>query len=258
MESRSAVGPIRAPDEGWSRPSFRISWVQQDGIRARSRGQRRRWESNPLEPGCSRSPGHLAPASSVGCPRQESNLDCDLRKVACLRHTPRTSSIPRPGVGPGLAASKAAVRPTHSRGMECPRQDSNLDCDLRRVACRPSHSEGIVSSSRGARSRTLSIRVGAGVLSQEDTPVYSGRHCQTNRVALTNLFVSGLADRNTDKQVCQCQPIFRPGCPAGVEPVALRLTISCAPVTPRAPSVAALAAAEGEGFEPSRPCGRTR
>ena len=35
-----------------------------------------------------------------------------------IRHTPRTSCtrIPRPGIGPGLAASKTAVRPTHSRG----------------------------------------------------------------------------------------------------------------------------------------------
>ncbi len=30
------------------------------------RFERRRWESNPLRPGCSRLPGHLAPASSKG------------------------------------------------------------------------------------------------------------------------------------------------------------------------------------------------
>jgi hypothetical protein len=32
----------------------------------------------------------------------------------------RTQSIPRPGIGPGLAASKTAVRPTHSRGASQP------------------------------------------------------------------------------------------------------------------------------------------
>jgi hypothetical protein len=46
-------------------------------------GQRRRWESNPLGPGCSRLPCRLAPASGFQCPRQESNLVCDLRGVAC-------------------------------------------------------------------------------------------------------------------------------------------------------------------------------
>ena len=45
--------------------------------------QRRRWESNPLGPGCSRLPGRLAPASTVKCPRQGSNLILDLRGVAC-------------------------------------------------------------------------------------------------------------------------------------------------------------------------------
>lgn len=48
-----------------------------------SDGQRRRWESNPLEPGCSRWPCRLAPASGFQCPRQELNLVCDLRTVAC-------------------------------------------------------------------------------------------------------------------------------------------------------------------------------
>ncbi len=85
--------------------------------------QRRRWESNPLEPGCSRSPGRLAPASRESCPRQELNLVLDLRRVVCESGTPRGRrdfSIPRPGIEPGLAASKTAVRPTHSRGSALP------------------------------------------------------------------------------------------------------------------------------------------
>ena len=54
-------------------------------IRAKSgRRERRRWESNPLRPGCSRWPGRLAPASRFWqYPRQESNLILDLRRVAC-------------------------------------------------------------------------------------------------------------------------------------------------------------------------------
>ena len=48
---------------------------------------------NPLEPGCSRSPGRLAPASSKEerrCPGQESTpLVPDLRKVVCESGTLR-------------------------------------------------------------------------------------------------------------------------------------------------------------------------
>src|SRR5439155_11074499 len=60
-------------------------------IRAKSgRRERRRWESNPLRPGCSRWPGRLAPASRFWqYPRQESNLILDLRRVACASTTPR-------------------------------------------------------------------------------------------------------------------------------------------------------------------------
>lgn len=60
-----------------------------------------------------------------------------------IRHTPGTTCrdrpIPRPGVEPGLAVSKTAVRPPHPRGFQglsrYPRQESNLVCDLRSVAC---------------------------------------------------------------------------------------------------------------------------
>jgi integrase len=51
--------------------------------------ERRRWESNPLPRFCRPLPGRLAPAPMRGpscrgaCPRQESNLVFDLRRVAC-------------------------------------------------------------------------------------------------------------------------------------------------------------------------------
>ena len=46
------------------------------------------------------------------------------------------------------------MRPPHPRGKkaECPRQESNLVLDLRGVACRPSHAEGI--SEADGRTRT--------------------------------------------------------------------------------------------------------
>src|SRR4051812_12125158 len=110
--------------------------------------QRRRWESNPLEPGCRRSPGRLAPASSDGnrnralarCPRQESNLVYDLRKVACKSPTLRGRlvlfPILRPGAEPGLAASKTAVLPTHSQRMPSPGVEPGLRPSESRVRVR--------------------------------------------------------------------------------------------------------------------------
>jgi len=137
------------------------------GRRPGGRRERRRWESNPLQPGCSRSPGRPAPASSR-CPRQESNLALDLRRVVCAPPHPEDLHDPARESEPSLRLRRPPyIR--HTR-RDCPRQESNLVCDLRRVACRPSHSEG-EDGSRGARSRTLSIRVGAGVLSREDAPV---------------------------------------------------------------------------------------
>jgi hypothetical protein len=57
--------------------------------------KKRRWESNPLRPGCSRLPGHQAPASFCrtghfqSIPAKESNLVHDLRTVGRNRYTPR-------------------------------------------------------------------------------------------------------------------------------------------------------------------------
>jgi hypothetical protein len=70
------------------------------------------------------------------------NLILDLRRVVCESVTLRgldEGPVPRPGIGPGPAASKTAVRPTHSRGAirteQCPRQELNLVYDLRRIVC---------------------------------------------------------------------------------------------------------------------------
>jgi hypothetical protein len=108
---------LRAREGGTRMASFFIDRIGQDDRSGQT--QRRRWESNPLEPGCSRSPGRLAPASRTKCPRQELNLVHDLRRVVCESVTlrgPAVHRIPRPGIEPGLAASKTAVRPSHSRG----------------------------------------------------------------------------------------------------------------------------------------------
>jgi hypothetical protein len=63
------------------------------------------------------------PPVGGACPRQELNLVPDLRKVVCASVTLRGQSseqnrrrAPHPGIEPGLAASKAAVRPPHSQG----------------------------------------------------------------------------------------------------------------------------------------------
>ena len=115
--------------------------IRRDQPAAQLIGQRRRWESNPLEPGCSRSPGRLAPASRCdhvlarnrtwsstfarSCavpahpedvlisrsPARESNPALRLRRPPCARHTRRDPE------------------------EKCPRQESNLVCNLRKVAC---------------------------------------------------------------------------------------------------------------------------
>ena len=62
---------------------------------------------------CRQPPCRLAPAPCCQCPRQESNLSLDLRRVVCkIHHTPRTFdySAPRRGIEPRPAVSKTAVR----------------------------------------------------------------------------------------------------------------------------------------------------
>src|SRR5262249_20426838 len=93
------------------------------------------------------------------CPRQESNLVYDLRRVACgFRHTPRTLAsalsiisqggrVPCPGVEPGPTASKAAVRPAHPQGiMPSPGVEPGPRPSEGRVQ-NPSHPKGLFSES---------------------------------------------------------------------------------------------------------------
>ena len=71
-------------------------------------GQRRRWESNPLLPGCSRLPGHLAPASNdfgIG------NAECGLASVqSAFPNSQSEIDIARPGIEPGLRPSQSRVQ----------------------------------------------------------------------------------------------------------------------------------------------------
>jgi hypothetical protein len=116
---------------------------------------------------------------------------------SCASATPRGPKRPARELNP---ASRLRTPPClrHTRG-ECPRQESNLVCDLRRVACRPSHSKGTsrsrrpdsnrhspasrtgalpfghVGGSRGARIRTKCASFGGSLLSQEHTPVDAPR-----------------------------------------------------------------------------------
>ena len=94
------------------------------------------------------------PLSRRPCPRQESNLVFDLRKVVCASVTPRglrskrdRSPAPHPGIEPGLAASKAAVRPPHPRG------NSRVPSPGVEPGLRPSESR-VPSVTRRGRSRS--------------------------------------------------------------------------------------------------------
>ena len=108
--------------------------------------KRRRWESNPLELLCRQPPCRLAPASSCQCPRQESNLVFDLRRVACKSATLRGRVlVQRPAEESNLVLQfrRLPCYPAHSQGVKCLDQESNLDLDLRRVLCDPLHHRDI-------------------------------------------------------------------------------------------------------------------
>ena len=181
--------------------------------RHRSGGTRRRRESNPLLRFCRPPPGRLAPAlvarpsprRAMSSPGIEPGPRPSQSRVR-IRHTPRTSietgPLPSPPPGSrtrpcGFEDRRASATPA-GKQSECPRQESNLVFDLRRVACDPSHSKGAIRSrrpdsnrhepaykagaspfghvgeiSRGARIRTLSASFGGSLLSQEHTPVES-------------------------------------------------------------------------------------
>ncbi len=105
---------------------------------------------------CRQPPCHLAPAPNMKCPRQESNLVCDLRRVACnpphsedryssqlqclaresnpvlqFRGLPTTTSI--------LLAVPAGTLARQNRQLQYPDLESNQDFELRRLACAPLH-----------------------------------------------------------------------------------------------------------------------
>jgi hypothetical protein len=86
------------------------------------------------------------------CPRQESNLALDLRRVACAPSHPEDVSecshtIPRPGVEPGLAASKAAVPSATLAGSALARSRT-WSATFGGSRANPSHSKGYESSSK--------------------------------------------------------------------------------------------------------------
>ncbi len=130
------------------------------------------------------------------------------RSVRVTLRESRLTTIPRPGIEPGLAASKTAVRPTHSQGLINPilirsvpiavialarsrtwsatfggsranpsHSKGNLKRDLRENGCRPIQGRSRItpaeagSISRGARIRTLCTSFGGSLLSQEHTPL---------------------------------------------------------------------------------------
>src|SRR5262249_54541183 len=151
------------------------------------------------------------------------------------------------------------VRHTRGEGVECPRQESNLVFDLRKVACRPSHAEGAAEPDR--RSRTgmslltrqaphrSATSARAGAQGVEPCPRVLEARCSPRSTPL-KIGLARLASSSPERD-------SRSGCPAGVEPVASSSTGSRAPVTPRTPSNVrpdppARAGAEGAGVEPAR------
>src|SRR5690348_905096 len=61
---------------------------------------------------------HYTIPTSSQYPREESNLNLDLRTVVCLHHTPRMSAVPQPGLEPGTAPSDGAMIPFHHQGSK--------------------------------------------------------------------------------------------------------------------------------------------
>ena len=60
------------------------------------------------------------------------------------------------GIEHGTPPSANRFTGSVGQGCECPRQESNLVYDLRKVACDPAHSEDVLSVSTPPRSRTPS------------------------------------------------------------------------------------------------------
>ncbi len=75
---------------------------------------------------CRPPPHRVTSASSIECPCQESNLVYDLRRVACVHHTPRTSFIAR---------ANSILELMRHRASKYPAEESNLARLLRRQSC---------------------------------------------------------------------------------------------------------------------------
>ena len=90
-----------------------------------------------VSPSCCR----VAPTPRFQCPRQESNLVFDLRRVACdPQHSENKHSFSAPPRNRTSSNRFVVCRacPVHLQG-NCLDQESDLDLDLRRVPCHPLH-----------------------------------------------------------------------------------------------------------------------
>ena len=112
-----------------------------------------------VSPSCCR----VAPTPRFQCPRQESNLVFDLRRVACdPQHSENKHSFSAPPRNRTSSNRFVVCRacPVHLQG-NCLDQESDLDLDLRRVPCHPLHyrDEGLGAGGleQGARQQPFSL-----------------------------------------------------------------------------------------------------
>ena len=100
---------LRPSNEGWARTLDFLTG--RCSLNRQLDSQRRRWESNPLRPGCSRLPCRLAPAS-FSVPARNRTWSTSFAGSRAIRHTPGTCcvSVARRGIEPRLADPKSAVR----------------------------------------------------------------------------------------------------------------------------------------------------
>ncbi len=197
-EGRRRACPDAAPGAGARR------------ARPRRTSQRRRWESNPLAPGCSRLPGRLAPASALSPPGVEPGPRPSQGRVQST--TPRGSNTPpRNRTSPRGFERRRAVR--HTRGANhYPDLESNQDLDLRRVPCRPLHHRDY--QSRRLDSHQHEAVYGTAAFLRRATPAVRQERKDSNPVPR--------------RWRPRALPGARscPGCPGGIEPAASTLTTS--------------------------------
>jgi hypothetical protein len=176
--------------------------------------QRRRWESNPLRPGCSRLPGRLAPASRV------------------------SSS----GVEPDPRPSQGRMRSTTPRGQKYPGPDSNRDPDFRKVRCCPLHhqderrADGWIRTSMRRFTGPLPFSVEprrqeAGAQGFEPCEAALETACSPRSTLLNGIRLSAFGHRppraGTRRPKADRWPTpDRTGCPRGIEPATSTVTAS--------------------------------